>query len=73
MDRFRAWIIETYPEAADAMSDQPQAFLAAPAEAMHLFLAGLRERHGSVADYVAELGVSDDVLDTVRENLLTLA
>ena len=58
MDRFRAWIVETYPEAADAMSDQPQAFLAAPAEAMHLFLAGLRERHGSVDDYVASLGVS---------------
>ena len=53
MDRFRAWIIETYPEAADAMSDQPQAFLAAPAEAMHLFLSGLRDRHGSVDDYVA--------------------
>ena len=52
-----AWILETYPEAADAMSDQPQAFLAAPAEAMHLFLAGLRERHGSVDDYVASLGV----------------
>ncbi len=73
MDRFRAWIIETYPEAADAMSDQPQVFLSAPAEAMHLFLSGLRERHGSVGNYVAELGVSDDVLDTVRENLLTLA
>jgi len=73
MDRFRAWILETYPEAADAMSDQPQAFLAAPVEAMHLFLAGLRERHGSVDAYVASLGVSDDVLDAVRENLLTRA
>jgi len=73
MDRFRAWILETYPEAADAMSDQPQAFLAAPAEAMHLFLAGLRDRHGSVGDYVASLGVSDDVIGAVRENLLTLA
>ena len=57
MDRFRAWIIETYPGAADAMSDQPQAFLDAPTEAMHLFLAGLRARHGSVHEYVASLGV----------------
>ncbi|HEX2384392.1 MAG TPA: tyrosine-protein phosphatase, partial [Acidimicrobiales bacterium] len=73
MDRFRAWIIETYPEAADAMSDQPQAFLDAPAEAMHLFLAGLREQHGSVYDYAVSLGVSGDVLHAVRENLLTLA
>ncbi len=73
MDRFRAWVIETYPQAADAMSDQPHAFLDAPADAMHLFLAGLRERHGSVEEYVTSLGVSGDVLDAVRENLLTLA
>jgi len=73
MDRFRAWIIETYPGAADAMSDQPQAFLDAPAEAMHLFLADFRDRHGSVHEYVRSLGVPDDVLDAVRKNLLTLA
>ena len=71
MDRFKAWILETYPEAADAMSDQPQAFLSSPVEAMHLFLSGLRERHGSVHAYAASLRVSDDVLDTVRNNLLT--
>jgi protein-tyrosine phosphatase len=73
MDRFKAWIIETYPEAADAMSDQPQAFLDAPTEAMHLFLSGLRERHGSVHEYVTSLGVTGDVIEAVRENLLTLA
>jgi protein tyrosine/serine phosphatase len=73
MDRFKAWIIETYPEAADAMSDQPQAFLDAPTEAMHLFLSGLRDRHGSVHEYVTSLGVSGDVIEAVRENLLTLA
>jgi protein tyrosine/serine phosphatase len=70
MDRFRVWILETYPEAASAMTDQPQAFLEAPADAMHLFLSGLRERHGSVDEYVAELGVTDDVVDAVRGNLL---
>jgi protein tyrosine/serine phosphatase len=73
MDRFRAWIIETYPGAADAMSDQPQAFLDAPVEAMHLFLADFRDRHGSVREYVRSLGVPDDVLEAVRKNLLTLA
>jgi protein-tyrosine phosphatase len=71
MDRFRAWVIDTYPGAADAMSDQPQAFLAAPTEAMHLFLAGLRDRHGSVARYVASVGIGSDVIESVRENLLT--
>ena len=71
MPRFKEWVIATYPEAADAMSDQPAAFLAAPAEAMHLFLERVRADHGSMHDYVADLGVTDETLDGVRANLLT--
>jgi protein tyrosine/serine phosphatase len=70
MPRFKEWVITTFPEAADAMSDQPAAFLAAPAEAMHLFQARLRAQFGSVHDYVAGLGVTDATLDAVKENLL---
>jgi protein tyrosine/serine phosphatase len=71
MPRFKEWIIATYPEAADAMSDQPAAFLAAPVEAMHLFLERVRSGYGSMHDYVADLGVTDETLDAVRANLLT--
>lgn len=71
MPRFKEWIIATYPEAADAMSDQPSAFLVAPAEAMHLFLGRARSDFGSMHDYVADLGVTDATLDAVRANLLT--
>ncbi|HEY2813692.1 MAG TPA: tyrosine-protein phosphatase [Acidimicrobiales bacterium] len=71
MDRFRVWLFETYPEAADAMSDQPKAFLAAPSEAMHMFLSGLRERHGSVHQYAHSLGVPDEVITAMQENLLS--
>jgi hypothetical protein len=53
------------------MSDQPAAFLAAPAEAMHSFLERVRTDHGSMHDYVADLGVTDKALDRVRANLLT--
>ena len=52
------------------MTQQPDAFLAAPVEAMHLFLERVRDRFGSVDAYVVGLGVSDDTLDAVRQNLL---
>jgi hypothetical protein len=70
MPRFKEWVIATYPEAADAMSDQPSAFLDAPAEAMHLFLERVRTAFGSVHDYAAGLGVTDETLTAVRANLL---
>jgi protein tyrosine/serine phosphatase len=71
MTRFREWVLENFPEAADAMSKQPGAFLAAPVEAMHLFLERVRARFGSFDAYVAGLGVEDETLDAVRRNLLT--
>ena len=71
MARFKEWVIATYPEAADAMTDQPSAFLAAPAEAMHLFLERLRAEFGSMHDYVAGLGVTDATLDAVKERLFS--
>jgi protein-tyrosine phosphatase len=70
MPRFKEWVIATYPEAADAMTAQPPAFLDAPAEAMHLFLERVRGEYGSMHDYVAELGVTDETLNAVRANLL---
>jgi protein-tyrosine phosphatase len=43
----------------------------APEETMSLFLAGLRERYGSVAAYArARLDVDDRLLTTLRERLL---
>jgi protein-tyrosine phosphatase len=71
MGRFKEWIIETFPDWADSMTRQPDAFLDAPAEAMHLFLERMRHGFGSVDAYVRGLGVGDDTLDAVRENLLT--
>jgi len=70
MSSFKEWIVENFPEAADAMSKQPDAFLAAPAEAMHLFLERVRDTFGSFDEYVRGLGVEDATLDAVRRNLL---
>lgn len=71
MGRFKEWIIATFPEFADSMTEQPEAFLSAPAGAMHLFLERLRGEYGSVAEYVEGLGVSASDVDAVRSNLLT--
>ena len=71
MGRFKEWIVATFPDYADSMTQQPEAFLEAPAEAMHLFLERVRAAFGSVDGYVTGLGVSDATLDAVRENLLT--
>ena len=42
-----------------------------PSEAMLLFLADLRDRHGSVADFVREIGLSDEQIAAMRAHLLT--
>ncbi|MEU7144655.1 tyrosine-protein phosphatase [Nocardia sp. NPDC046473] len=46
----------------------------APAEVMRLFLAALAAEHGSVRGYTTELlGVDDDLIATLRRNLLESA
>jgi protein-tyrosine phosphatase len=71
MGRFVAWVRATYPDRLDTMSDQPSAFMDAPDVAMHLFLADLRELHGSVEDYAASVGAGPAVVEALRANLLT--
>jgi protein tyrosine/serine phosphatase len=53
-------------EGNDHMFDSPR-------EAMLLFLADLRERHGSVADFADEIGLSGAQLGALRGHLLTPA
>ncbi|SCL29808.1 Protein tyrosine/serine phosphatase [Micromonospora nigra] len=64
--RFSAWLRQTLPE----VQDVPAPFLASPAETMRLFLAELREGHGSVEDYLRHAGVSSAQLTALRTHLL---
>ncbi len=41
-----------------------------PAEAMQLFLADLRAAHGSVENYVREIGLKDEQVAALRDHLL---
>jgi len=65
-ERFSAWIRTTVP----ATADLPAPYMSSPAAAMHLFLAELRERHGSVEDYVARAGVTASEIAALRAHLL---
>jgi hypothetical protein len=44
-----------------------------PQDAMLLFLDDLRERHGSVEQYVREIGITAEQLAALRGHLLTPA
>lgn len=71
MEKLVAWIRSQRPEAADAMAAQPAAFLACPPEAMHVFLARVRDRWGSIDGYLDAIGVDEAVRLSVREAFLT--
>jgi protein-tyrosine phosphatase len=53
-----------------AMLDQPPAFMQAPAEAMRLLLAWIREAHGSTAGYLATTGIEQATIAALAANLL---
>jgi hypothetical protein len=65
-----AYVRERYAD-ADTMQRQPSVFMDAPEAAMHVFLADVRARHGSVEAYAASVGAGADVVDALRANLLT--
>ncbi|WP_341719485.1 tyrosine-protein phosphatase [Micromonospora sp. FIMYZ51] len=64
--RFSAWVTATFPDAPEV----PPPFLASPAETMLLFLAEIREGHGSVEGYLRHAGVTDGQLAALRTHLL---
>ena len=70
MEKLVEWIRSQRPEAADAMAKQPAVFLSCPPEAMHVFLARLRERWGSVEAYLESVGVEAATRQSVRAAFL---
>jgi protein-tyrosine phosphatase len=54
----------------EEMAALPPVLLTTPPEAMHGFLAGLRERHGSVEGYLASLGLGPDHVAALRAALV---
>lgn len=66
MDKLVEWIVAQRPDAADVMARQPAVFLSCPPEAMHVFLARVRQQWGSVDQYLESIGVETGTRASVR-------
>ena len=70
MRRLIAWANQHHPELADVYAKMPPRFAAADPRAMRVILSDISAAHGSVRGYVREIGVSDEVIDTLSQRLL---
>ena len=70
MRRTIAWSKVHRPELAERYATIPKAYLAADPRAMQIILAELAQRHGSVRNYVREIGVADNTVDALSNLLL---
>ena len=71
MERMRAWATREYPELAEKMAETPSAFLAALPDALGEVLAAVEIEHGDIGRYVAAIGVTGDVIDTLADAFLS--
>jgi protein-tyrosine phosphatase len=67
---FTDWLTVEFPEALNSMNSQPPEYLESPPEAMRGFLTEVDARYGSMHDLARNLGVTADVIDELRGNLL---
>jgi protein-tyrosine phosphatase len=67
--RMRSWYAANQPDVADRMAEVPSMFFAARPEAMQHTLDYVRATHGSVAAYLATLGVDEDTIATLADEL----
>lgn len=70
MARFQEWALRNFPEAYQRMSSMPAYFSASVPEAMMRMIGHVRRDHGSITNYVLELGVTQGEIDHLREHLL---
>lgn len=70
VERIRARALAGAGDVPSAMLDQPPAFMQAPAGAMELLLASIREDHGSTPAYLEGIGVSRKTIAALADNLL---
>jgi protein-tyrosine phosphatase len=70
MTRLRAKLLIKFPDGQLLVdADTDALFSADPANMVALF-AHLKERYGTMAEYVSAIGVSDDVVDSLRRAML---
>ena len=70
MRRSIAWSKVHRPELAERYATIPKAYLAADPRAMQIILTELAQQHGSVRNYVREIGVADATVEVLGNLLL---
>ena len=70
MRRSIAWSKVHRPELAERYATIPKAYLAADPRAMQIILKELAQQHGSVRNYVHEIGVADATVEALGNLLL---
>ena len=70
MRRSIAWSKVHRPELAERYATIPKAYLAADPRAMQIILTELAQQHGSVRNYVREIGVADTTVEALGNLLL---
>lgn len=70
MRRSIAWSKVHRPELAERYATIPKAYLAADPRAMQVILTELAQQHGSVRNYVREIGVADATVEALGNLLL---
>ncbi len=70
MKRLIEWAKVKQPELADTYANMPARFAASDPRAMTIVLSGLIATHGSVQNYLREIGVDEKVFTALRAELL---
>ena len=70
MKRLIEWAKVKQPELADAYANMPARFSASDPRAMTTVLDGLNLKHGSVQNYLREIGIDEKTFATLRADLL---
>jgi hypothetical protein len=70
MKRLIEWAKVKQPELADAYANMPARFAASDPRAMTVILNDLNLKHGSVQNYLREIGVDEKTFTALRADLL---
>jgi protein-tyrosine phosphatase len=70
MQRLIVWAKEHQPELADVYAKMPARFAAADPRAMKVILSDISTKHGTVRNFVREIGVHKETIDSLMRTLL---
>jgi protein-tyrosine phosphatase len=70
MQRLIVWAKEHQPELADVYAKMPARFAAADPRAMKVILSDISTKHGTVRNFVREIGVGEETIGSLTRTLL---